>query len=176
MQVYYKCTLYTEQGHWISLAFSAVLETEIYQTDKVDKVPFYAILYSSVRGSMLSSRQLSVLSMSFWVGKSRQYKEQRLLYTAFTVIYRLWCNIEHGDKWIRSHGERGKIHPEVYYLQPAHIHTHTCRHIASRITKLCSKPATVHTSFIYSPHSTDGFIVVHLAFNAISGLCRPIGF
>lgn len=63
------------------------------------------------------------------------------------------------------------MHPEVYYLQPAH----TCTHITGRITELCSKPATVHTSSIYTLHSTDGFVVVHLAVSTISGSCRAIG-
>lgn len=64
------------------------------------------------------------------------------------------------------------MHPEVYYLQSAH----TCTHITSRITKLCSKPATVHTFSISTVNSTDGFVVVHLAVSTISGSCRAIGF
>ena len=39
-----------------------------------------------------------------------------------------------------------------------------------------AKPAKIHTSSIYAPHSPDGFVVVHLAVSAISGSRRVPGF
>lgn len=73
----------------------------------------------------------------------------------------------------RDHAGRGEgIHPEVFYLQPAH----TCTHITGRIGTLCGKAATIHTFSIHTLHSTDGSVVVHLAVDTISGSCRAIGF
>lgn len=51
-----------------------------------------------------------------------------------------------------DHAGRGEgIHPEVFYLQPAH----TCTHITSRITTLCGKAATVHTFSIHTLHTAQ---------------------
>lgn len=100
---------------------------------------------------------------------------QTELRTTFTVMFRLRCNILSMKTNGLNHAVRvgGEIYPEVYYLQLAH----TCTRITSRITKLFAvKPATVHTSSIYTPQSTDGFVVVHLAVSTISGSCGAIGF
>lgn len=92
-------------------------------------------------------------------------------------MFRLRCNILSLETNGLNHAVRvwggGDIYPEVYYLQLAH----TCTRITSRLTELFAvKPATVHTSSIYTPQSADGFAVVHLAVSTILGSCGAIGF
>lgn len=91
-------------------------------------------------------------------------------------MFSLRCNILSMETNGLNHAARAggeDIYPEVYYLQLAR----TCTRIASRITRLFAvKPATVHTSSISTPQSTDGFAVVHLAVSTILGSCGAIGF
>lgn len=91
------------------------------------------------------------------------------IYTTQICLCNLQCDIhawmyhiEQRDKWTSS---CWGVHPEVHYLQPAHTSTH----ITKRITRLCSKPATVRTISVYTLLCTDGFDAVHLAVSAISG-------
>lgn len=75
-----------------------------------------------VRGSMLNNRQLSVLSLAFWVGSSLQYKEQRLSYTTFagfdvtsSIETNGFDHIARGTKYIPR---------SIIYSLPTFIHTH----------------------------------------------------
>lgn len=64
----------------------------------------------------------------------------------------------------------------IIYSMPTHTCTSMQTYHQPESPSFCGKPATVHTSFIYPPHSTDGFVVVHLAVSTISGSRSAIGF
>lgn len=102
-----------------------------------------------------------------------------MLYTTFTVIPGLRCNTlsmkTNGfDREVRVGGEY--ILRSIIYSLPTHMCTSMQTYHQPESPSFCGKPATVHTSFIYPPRSTDGFVVVHLAVSTISGSRSAIGF
>lgn len=98
-----------------------------------------------------------------------------MFYTTFAVKYRLKCNTQSMETNGFDHTVRGGkyILRSIIYILSTFLHTHAD---ISPVGSPSSKPATVHTSSIYALHSTDGYVVVHLAVSTLSGSCRAIGF
>lgn len=100
-----------------------------------------------------------------------------MFHTTFIVIHRLRCNILSMETNGCDQAARGRkyILKSIIYTQPTFIHTHADTSLVG-IPSFAENLQTVHTSSICTPHSTDGFVMVHLALRTISGPCRAIGF